>query len=115
MSTQLPDIKYLFEPRSVAVIGVSQEPGKIGYKILENMIEVGYQGRIYPVNPKGGRALGLEILKSVDDIDDEIDVLVGSLTSVLEPFLIVFMGLMVGFIVIAMFMPLFTLTQVMSQ
>ena len=55
------------------------------------------------------------LLEIADTFDEEIDVIVGSLTSVLEPFLIVFMGLIVGFIVIAMFLPLFTLTQVMSQ
>ena len=65
MIDRKPDIKLLFEPESVAVIGVSQEPGKIGYKILENMIEVGYKGKIYPVNPKGGQALGLNILKNI--------------------------------------------------
>jgi len=76
MTDKKPDIKLLFEPRSVAVIGVSQEPGKIGYKILENMVEVGYQGRIYPVNPKGGQALGFDILKSIEDIHGDVDVAV---------------------------------------
>jgi len=71
-----PDIKYLFEPRSVAVIGVSQEPGKIGFKILENMLYVGYKGDIYPVNPKGGQALGYDILKSIEDVEGEVDVAV---------------------------------------
>ena len=71
-----PDIKFLFEPESVAVIGVSQEPGKIGYKILENMIEVGYKGKIFPVNPKGGQALGLDILTNVEDIEGSVDVAV---------------------------------------
>ncbi len=71
-----PDIKLLFEPESVAVVGVSQEPGKIGYKILENMVEVGYQGKIYPVNPKGGKAMGMDILRSVEDIEGDVDVAV---------------------------------------
>jgi acetyl coenzyme A synthetase (ADP forming)-like protein len=74
-----PDIKLLFEPRSVAVIGVSQEPGKIGYKILENMLDLGYTGKIYPVNPKGGTALGMEILTSVEDADGDVDVAVISI------------------------------------
>ena len=79
MSITIPDIKYLFEPESVAVIGVSQEPGKIGYKILENMIDLGYQGRIYPVNPKGGTALGMQILTSVEDVEGDVDVAVISI------------------------------------
>lgn len=71
-----PDIKYLFEPESVAVIGVSQEPGKIGYKILENMVYSGFQGAIHPINPKGGEALGYEILTSIEDVDGDVDVAV---------------------------------------
>jgi len=71
-----PDIKYLFEPESIAVIGVSQEPGKIGYKILENMIFGGYTGKIYPINPKGGTALGYDILTRIEDIEGEVDVAV---------------------------------------
>ncbi len=47
--------------------------------------------------------------------EDEMDLIISSFTSVLEPFLIVFMGGIVGFVVIAMFLPLFTLTQAMSQ
>ncbi len=47
--------------------------------------------------------------------EDEMDLVISSFTSILEPFLIVFMGLVVGFVVIAMFLPLFTLTQAMSQ
>ncbi|MCF7808870.1 MAG: acetate--CoA ligase family protein [Candidatus Marinimicrobia bacterium] len=71
-----PDIKLLFEPTSVAVIGVSQEPGKIGYKILQNMIEVGYTGDMYAINPKGGEALGHTILKSIEDVEGDVDVAV---------------------------------------
>ena len=71
-----PDIKLLFEPESVAVIGVSEQPGKIGYKILQNMVEVGYKGKIYPVNPKGGQALGYDIYKSIEDVEGSVDVAV---------------------------------------
>lgn len=76
MIEQKPDVKFLFEPRSIAVIGVSQVPGKIGYKILENIISVGYKGKIYAVNPKGGEALGIPIHQRVEDIDGDVDVAV---------------------------------------
>ncbi|MEA1871574.1 MAG: CoA-binding protein, partial [Candidatus Bipolaricaulota bacterium] len=55
------DIEYLFEPRSVAVIGASQNKAKIGYRIVENIVSRGYQGEIYPVNPKGAEVLGKKI------------------------------------------------------
>lgn len=56
MSPNRPDIKYLFEPRSVAVIGASASPDKVGFKIVQNILSGGYQGKVYPVNPKGGRS-----------------------------------------------------------
>ncbi|HHF58719.1 MAG TPA: CoA-binding protein, partial [Thermoplasmatales archaeon] len=68
-----PDLKYLFEPRSVAVIGASKNPEKIGYRILSNIIHGGYKGEVYPVNVKGGEILGKKVYRSVEEIDGEID------------------------------------------
>jgi acyl-CoA synthetase (NDP forming) len=73
MKDKFPDIKYLFEPRSVAIIGASHNKNKIGYKIVENIIYSKYPGKIYPVNPKGGEILGFRVYKSLEEIDDEID------------------------------------------
>ena len=69
-----PDIKYLFEPRAVAVVGASHDQKKIGYKILDNIISGGYPGKVYPVNPKGGEILGLRGYKDVNEIEEEVDV-----------------------------------------
>lgn len=74
MSAENPDIKWLFEPRSVAVIGASHDPNKIGYKIVQNIVANGYAGQVFPVNPKGGEILGLRVYPRVHDIPDEIDV-----------------------------------------
>jgi acetyl coenzyme A synthetase (ADP forming)-like protein len=68
------DIEYLFEPRGVAVIGASQNPDKIGYKILENIVKGGYTGGIYPVNPKGDEILGLKVYKGIQDVESVVDV-----------------------------------------
>ena len=76
-----PKIKHLFEPRSVAVIGASSTPNKIGYTIVRNIVQSGYQGKVYPINPKGGEVLGLPIYKSMADIDDEIDLVTISIPS----------------------------------
>ena len=67
------NLKSLFEPKSVAVIGASSHPEKIGYRILQNIIVGGYKGDIYPVNPKGGKILGIDVYKSILDINREID------------------------------------------
>jgi len=58
-------LKNFFQPKSVAVIGASREPGKLGYRILNNIVQSGYQGKVYPVNPKAEEILGL---KSYPDI-----------------------------------------------
>ena len=54
MSDQNQDIKYLFEPQTMAVIGAARDPNKIGYKILNNILSGGYRGKVYPINPQGG-------------------------------------------------------------
>ncbi|MBI4835200.1 MAG: acetate--CoA ligase family protein [Planctomycetes bacterium] len=68
------NVKALFEPKSIAIIGASQHKGKIGYKILENIVAGGYKGKIYPINPKGGEILGIKAYKDIEDIPGEIDV-----------------------------------------
>ena len=67
------DIEYLFEPRSVAVIGASQNKKKIGYAVFNNIVSGGYQGNVFPVSPKGGDVDGHKIFSDILDIDEEID------------------------------------------
>lgn len=74
MSAKKPDIKLLFEPRTVAVIGASHDPNKIGYKIVQNIVSNGYAGKVFPINPKGGEILGLQVFPNIQDIPEEIDV-----------------------------------------
>ncbi len=63
----------LISPDSIAVVGASSHPNKIGYVVLENLKNNGYQGRIYPVNPKGGEILGFEVYPSINDVPDKVD------------------------------------------
>ncbi|MEM4527826.1 MAG: CoA-binding protein [Desulfurococcaceae archaeon] len=67
-------IRALLEPRSIAVVGASRSPGKIGHVILKNLIEYGYKGRIYPINPGANEILGLKAYPSVLVVPDDIDV-----------------------------------------
>jgi len=70
------NIRSLFEPRSVAVIGASQDKTKIGYRIVENIVAGGYRGQIYPINPKGGEILGQVILSNLTQAPRGIDLAV---------------------------------------
>lgn len=66
----------LINPRSIAVVGASRTPGKIGYVILWNIIAYGYTGKIYPINPHADEILGYKAYPSVLSVPDEIDVVV---------------------------------------
>src|SRR2546429_6565048 len=63
----------VFSPRSIAVVGASRHPGKIGYEILRNLILNEYQGVLYPVNPNARSIHGLRAYANVRDIPDAID------------------------------------------
>lgn len=69
-------IDVLFNPDSIAVIGASTTRGKLGNDVMRNLIDSGYQGRIYPINPKAGEILGLKAFRSVKDIPADVDVAV---------------------------------------
>ncbi len=68
------NIRLLFEPRGVAVVGASANPAKIGFQVVNNLRAGGYQGRIFPVNPRGGEILGLAVYRSLLDIDGPVDI-----------------------------------------
>ncbi|MFC9745849.1 acetate--CoA ligase family protein [Streptomyces niveus] len=70
----LTSMRRLMEPRSVAVIGASNEDGKIGNSVMRNLIDGGFAGEIYPVNPKADDILGRKAYKSVMDVPGEPDV-----------------------------------------
>ncbi|HEC88304.1 MAG TPA: CoA-binding protein [Thermoplasmata archaeon] len=66
-------MKELFEPNSIAIIGASKNPEKIGYKVVENIVAGGYRGKIYPINPRGGELLGLKVYSSIEEVEDNVD------------------------------------------
>jgi acetyl coenzyme A synthetase (ADP forming)-like protein len=65
-----------FKPSSVAVIGASREPGKLGHEILRNIIDAGFKGGIYPINPKADEVLGLKCYPSIKDVPAQVDLAV---------------------------------------
>lgn len=62
------NITALFSPASVAIIGASANTGKFGNIILANLLRAGYEGKIFPINPKEDRILGLPSLRKLEDI-----------------------------------------------
>ncbi|MEM1586267.1 MAG: acetate--CoA ligase [Candidatus Bathyarchaeia archaeon] len=65
-----------FNPRSIAVIGASRDPSKVGHRVLKNLIEGGFDGTLYPINPNADEILGLKCYKNARVIQGEVDLAV---------------------------------------
>src|SRR6266852_5437091 len=70
------DMNRIMKPDAVAVIGASTEEGKIGNSVMKNLINGGYQGKIYPIHPKADEIMGRKAYKSVKDVPGTVDVAV---------------------------------------
>ncbi len=66
-------LEMFFAPRSVAVVGAAREPGKFGYNVLNNLLQYGYKGQVFPINPKATEIMGLRCYPSVLDVPEAID------------------------------------------
>jgi acetyltransferase len=66
-------MEKFFYPKSVAVVGVSENPVNLARGIVANLLEFGYQGKIYPVGPRGGWIFGLRILSHLQDLPEPVD------------------------------------------
>ena len=73
MEKKVKRLKYVFYPRSIAIVGASRNPMKIGHTILRNFVEGGYDGKIYPINPKADRILGIKAYPSLSKVGRRID------------------------------------------
>ena len=69
-------IHKIFNARSVALVGASADPTKFGYMTLNSMLRAGFEGRIYPVNPKGGTLAGLPVCSSIKEVPAPLDLVV---------------------------------------
>ncbi len=64
----------LFNPKGVAVIGASGKELHIGNRVIKNLLDFGYQGGIYPINPKADEIRGIKAYKSILDVPGQVDV-----------------------------------------
>jgi len=80
ISKAVPDSSHMelfFNANSVALIGASPEPGKIGNSVMESLAKHDYKGKVYPVNAKGySEIMGVKAFKNLLDIKDPIDVVI---------------------------------------
>jgi acetyl coenzyme A synthetase (ADP forming)-like protein len=69
-------IDYFFNPGGVALIGASANPDKLSHGVLLNMTQFGYEGAVYPVNPRGGEILGLKCYPDISEVPDPVELAV---------------------------------------
>lgn len=71
-------MEHFFHPESVAVVGATNNTFKMNFRILQNLIDLDFKGRIYPVNPAAGEISGLRAFAGLKDIPDKVDLVVSA-------------------------------------
>ncbi|MCL4389548.1 MAG: acetate--CoA ligase family protein [Candidatus Marsarchaeota archaeon] len=80
------DLSPIMSPKSVAVVGASAKPGKVGNAIMQNYIDVGFQGKLYPINVNAAdKIMGFKAYKSILDVKEPIDLAVISVPAEIVP------------------------------
>ncbi|MCW4020119.1 MAG: acetate--CoA ligase family protein [Candidatus Bathyarchaeota archaeon] len=69
-------LEVFLKPRSIAVVGASREPKKVGHRIFRNLIDSGFQGELYPINPKAEEILGFKCYSNVTEVPGDVDLAV---------------------------------------
>ena len=70
---KIGNLEKVFNPKSIAIIGVSSNPRKLGYQCLKALLTDGYQGTIYPVHPQLKELMGIKVYNSLDEIRGSVD------------------------------------------
>ncbi len=68
----MKDLTKILYPKSVAIVGASEKEGSVGNELLKHMLEFGYTGKIYPINPKHTQIMGLKCYAKITDVPKEI-------------------------------------------
>ena len=86
-----PELDYIFNPKSVAIAGVSSKettlPGQ-GQRFLQTLLDYGFKGKIYPLNPKGGEIRGLKMYPNIKDVPEPVDYVISCIPALAAPQLI---------------------------
>ena len=69
----IKDIQTIMNPKSIAVVGATNRKGSVGLAVFRNILDAGFQGVLYPVNPKAKSVQSVKAYPSLADISDEVD------------------------------------------
>lgn len=78
----------LFKPRSVAIVGASNNPLSIGHIVMQNLLDHNFKGPIYPINPKSKSIKSFRAYASVSEVPDEVDLVNISIKNTLVPYVL---------------------------
>ena len=76
MKNTKESLESLFNPKSIAVVGVSKTPGKLGHEVMNNLLRYGFRGPIYPISHRYSEVQDIRCYRSVLDVTDEVDLAV---------------------------------------
>ncbi|OPX39018.1 MAG: hypothetical protein B1H12_00885 [Desulfobacteraceae bacterium 4484_190.2] len=85
MNKKAKNMKILFAPESVAVIGASDKKAKLGFHVMKSLIKGGFAGKIVPVNPGTAEIMGIKVSTSISDYDGQVDLAIVALPAKLIP------------------------------
>jgi acetyl coenzyme A synthetase (ADP forming)-like protein len=85
MDERLKKLKYVFSPRSVAIVGASQTPNKIGNVLMKNFIDGSFMGKLYAINPKYKEVLGVPCYPKVSSVPGPVDCVIVATPAVTVP------------------------------
>jgi acetate---CoA ligase (ADP-forming) len=85
MKLKKDNLSGLLSPKSIAVVGASDTPGKIGNSVMQNLVDSHFKGKIYPINPKAETIMGFDAFPSVLDVPGPIDTAVFAIPAKLVP------------------------------
>ena len=78
-------LNNFFYPKSIAIVGASNNPKKFGYEIMKNIIEGGYKGKIIPINIREEEVMGLKAAKTIKEVREQIDLAIIAIPAVFVP------------------------------
>ena len=73
---KMVNLNTFFKPKRIAVIGASTNPNKVGHVIMKNIIDGGFEGKVFPVNNSGGEILNCKVFTNIKKIKDRVDLAV---------------------------------------
>ncbi|MBN1869300.1 MAG: bifunctional acetate--CoA ligase family protein/GNAT family N-acetyltransferase [Candidatus Omnitrophica bacterium] len=81
----MKDLNAFFNPKTIAIIGASNNRGSVGYGVMHNLIGQGYEGAVYPINNKRQSIQGVKAYPSVSDTPDKIDLAIITIPALSVP------------------------------